>query len=98
MPPYTEMHWEHLILLLGYGGLAFFGIALALTGRRLGVGLHGWLHRGEEREEREERFPDGLREGHGPVPLLLLFLYAALVVWALVYVFGQGLGWLEFGG
>lgn len=95
MAPYTQLHWEHLVLLLGYGGLVFFGIVLALTGRRLAVGFHKWLHKGEEHYE---EFPDGLREGHGPVPLFLICLYASLVVWALVYIFGHGLGWLEFGG
>ena len=46
--------------------------------------------KGEEKEEVEE-YPDGIRASHRPVPLILIFVYAALVVWAVAYVVSIGI-------
>ena len=39
-----------------------------------------------EEEERESGYPDGLEIVNGPVPPLLLFLFAGFVVWFIFYV------------
>ena len=41
--------------------------------------------RGEKKEEVEE-YPGGIQARNKPIPLILIFLYLGLVVWALAYV------------
>jgi hypothetical protein len=41
--------------------------------------------------ERQEEYPDGIRAGNGPFPLVLIFLYLAVMVWAIVYVMKIGI-------
>lgn len=33
-----------------------------------------------------ENFPDGIQTSQGPIPLILIFVYAGFFVWALTYV------------
>lgn len=89
MLPYVEMHAESIVLLVGFGLLGFLALVLVHQAADLSVG-------GREGEPTE--FPDGLREGHGPVPVLLVALYAGLAIWAIVYVLAHAFGVLEFGG
>ena len=96
MPPYIEMHREQLILLFMYGGLILLGLSLAVGARSLAIGFKKKAKKGHHEEL--ERFPGGVTEGHGPVPLFLIMLYICLAVWALVYILGHGLGGLDFAG
>ena len=40
---------------------------------------------GRGRQE-PEQFPDGIETSQGPIPLILIFVYAGFLVWALAYV------------
>jgi hypothetical protein len=44
------------------------------------------------RREEVEEFPEGLRAGNGPLPLLLFFIYLSFIVWAAGYVIVIGIG------
>jgi hypothetical protein len=61
--------------------LFFFGLAFLML---------IWLAFAYEEREGEqnirEEYPDGLRDGSGPVPLLLIFLYLGFIIWAVAYV------------
>ena len=92
MLPYVELHNESLILLFGYGLLGFLALTLAHLSHELACGRR----RGPP--EATVRFPDGLEEGHGPVPLFLVLLYAGLAVWAVLYVLAHALWGMDFGG
>ena len=38
-----------------------------------------------------EQFPDGIQTSRGPIPLILIFVYAGCFVWALAYVIIMGI-------
>ena len=96
MLPYLEIHREFLILTLGYGGIGLLGLALALGARRWYL---GWSEGGAQgKPEDHERFPDGVEEGHGKVPLFLALLYVVLALWALLYIAAHAWWGMEFGG
>ena len=92
MLPYIELHDESLILLFGYGLLGVLALALAHLSYELACG------RRPGSSEATTRFPDGLEEGHGPMPLFLVLLYAALAVWAVLYVLAHAFWGMDFGG
>ncbi len=45
----------------------------------------------DDRREIKEEYPDGIRAGNRPVPLLLIFLYLSVIIWAIVYVLTVGI-------
>jgi len=95
MLPYLEIHREHLILLFGYGGLGFFALTLALGARWYVIGR---AVDPEADDQHMERFPDGLKEGHGKVPLFLVALYICTAVWAVCYVAAHAFWGVAFDG
>ena len=92
MLPYIDLHTESLVLLLGYGFLGFFALALAHSARDLVVG--------RPREPATSAGPDDgkVKETHGRIPLFLVLLYASLAVWAVLYVLAHGVWGMDFGG
>lgn len=93
MLPYLDIHREHLILLLGFGGFGVLGLILALNARRFGLGAIR-----HDSKEHFEEFPDGIKEGHGKVPLFLILLYLSLGIWAVLYVAAHAFWDMDFGG
>lgn len=93
MYPYLEIHREHLILVFLYGGLLFFGLALALGSKYFVLGRPT-----DTKKDHLEEWPDGVKEGHGKVPLFLIVLYIGLVVWGLFYVAAHALWGMDFDG
>jgi len=92
MLPYLELHTESLVLLLGYGLLGFFALALAHSGRDLVVG------RPREPGGTPVEEHGGVREHGGRVPLFLVLLYVSLAVWAVLYVLAHAVWGMDFGG
>ncbi len=92
MLPYAQLHAESLVLLLGYGLLGLLALVLAHAARELHVG------RKSEDAGPPHRFPSGVEEGHGPVPVFLLVLYGVLAVWAVLYVLAHALWGMDFAG
>ena len=43
-------------------------------------------------EEETEEFADGLKEGHGRIPLIITLVFAAVLIWAVAYVIAVALG------
>jgi hypothetical protein len=39
----------------------------------------------------EEDFPEGIKIGKGPIPRILIFVYAGFIAWALTYVIMMGI-------
>ena len=92
MLPYAQLQAESLVLLLGYGLVGLLALVLAHAARELHVG------RKSEDAGPPRRFPSGVEEGHGPIPVFLLVLYVALAVWAVLYVLAHALGGMDFAG
>ncbi len=74
----------------------FGGLLLVLV---LVVGYWSYrltLRRKAEQEAAEEDVPEAadgaMQEGHKPVPLLIVLLFAATLVWAVAYVIAVALG------
>jgi hypothetical protein len=65
-------------------------IFLGLTFLILAYLAFGYPDRKGEQEALEE-FPDGIKEGNGPLPPLLIFLYLGFAVWAIAYVLVIGI-------
>lgn len=95
MLPYLDIHREHLILMFGYGGLGFFALALALGARQYVLGRPTDP---EAEKNHVETFPDGIKEGHGKVPLFLIVLYVCLAIWAVCYITAHAYWGVGFDG
>mgnify|MGYP001546422716 CR=1 FL=1 len=96
MLPYLEIHREQLILLFGYGFIGIFGLVFAIYAKKFAIGASHEDH--DNKEEPLTRFPDGVEEGHGKVPMFLILLYIFLGVWVVVYIGGHASGFCRFAG
>lgn len=83
MPPYTWLHNEWLLLMLGFGLLLAIAVILARGSRVLSFSFTRRSER--ELEEDVHEFPGGLKEGNRPVPLLIWLLVFAYLPWAIAY-------------
>lgn len=86
---FTLTQKQYLILVL-FGGLLMIQILV--------IGY--WSFRLTVRKEKEEdaegnEFPDGLREGNRPVPLFIVLLTGAVLIWGVAYVIAIALGGLD---
>ncbi len=76
--PMIDVQYVVLALFMGLGALLVLWIAFR--------GYHD-----EEDEERDlEGYPDGIKAGNGPIPALLLLIYAGFLIWALGYALKVG--------
>ncbi len=92
MLPYLEIHNQHVILLVVFGALGLAWLVFAAYSKVLSIG------RSEPKEEEWERFPGGVREGRGKIPLFLILLYIGLSIWAVIYVLAHAFWGMEFNG
>jgi succinate dehydrogenase/fumarate reductase cytochrome b subunit len=67
------------VMLLSFLGLVVL-ILLYIAFNNL-VASTGYAKRKEELEE----FPEGIQTGKKPIPLILIFVYAGFIVWAMAY-------------
>jgi hypothetical protein len=91
MLPEAELHFEGLVMMIGFGLLGFLFLTLAHYADRLSLGGK------PEAEPGPEAFPGGLREGNAGVPVLLILLYGGLAIWAVLYVLAHALWGMDFG-
>jgi Ca2+/Na+ antiporter len=49
-----------------------------------------------KREKEPEHYTDGLQIEKNPIPLILVFLYAAILIWALAYMLVEGINGAPF--
>jgi hypothetical protein len=75
---FTLIDFRHLVLAFFLGCMA--AMVLYVAFRYGGTGRKG----GEGRREMEE-FPDGLRAGNSPVPLVLILVFTGFAVWFVLY-------------
>ena len=86
MAPYLQLHSFHLWLMLGLGVLITIAIVLARGSLHYSF---SWTRKDPERyhlEDDVEEFGDGVREGHGPLPIFFRLVVLGWVLWAVGYV------------
>ena len=71
--------FQMVVLLTFLGLVAFLLLCVAFGSSRFSRGQH-------EREEKVENYPDAIKAAKRPIPPILVFVYMAFVVWAIVYV------------
>lgn len=86
MPPYDEMQFQHLVLMIGFGVLVALLVILArgsevFTLKKFSLGDN----------ESIKEFGGEVSEGNRPVPLLIWLIFAGYFLWAAVYVIYSGL-------
>ena len=86
---FTLTQMQFLMLALFGGVLLVLVVALGYWAWQLS--LRRQAEAAEEEAETEE-FADGLKEGHGRMPLLVTLVFAAVLVWAVAYVIAVALG------
>ena len=72
---FPTLDLEYLFLGLFLGAIALFVILLAYPAPRK-----------KEEETDIEEFPDGIRATNRPIPPILVFVYSAFAIWAVVYM------------
>ena len=80
---FDVLDFQYLILAIFLGLISVFVIYLAFGGTR--------FRRGTAEREASEEYSEGLRSGDNPIPLFLIFLYLAVLIWIIFYVFLFGL-------
>ena len=89
---FTLSQTQYLVLSLFGGLLVVAIIAVAFFSNRLSL----FGSRDEQSDGEEDvKFPDGLREGHGHVPLFIILLTAGILLWGIAYVFAITKGWIN---
>lgn len=82
-----------------YVGLAILGgliliavLAIAYWSHKLNLAARREGEPEPEADESGEEFADGLREGHRPIPLVIMILIPVLILWGLGYTLAYALG------
>ena len=75
------LDFQNLVLAL------FIGIAVTIL---LYVAF-GWSAQSLKRKEAPEELAEGLKIEKNPVPPILIFVYAAFFIWAVVYLIVEGI-------
>jgi hypothetical protein len=81
-----------------YLGLAILGGLLLIAVLVLAFLGHRMVPREEEKKTTkgeaagDHEFPDGLKEGHRPVPVGILLLVAAMIIWGIGYTLAYAFG------
>ncbi|MEJ5376255.1 MAG: hypothetical protein WHX93_06730 [bacterium] len=78
--PVLDFQYVVLALFMGLGAVLVLWICFR--------GYHGGE---EERQQDLEHYPDGIKAGRGPVPVLLVLIYVGFVLWALGYALKVGI-------
>lgn len=92
---YFEMSQTQFLGLAILGGLLIVAIlVIAFLSHRMNFARRGEGQAAELHEEGEE-FPDGLRDGNKPIPLILHLLIAGLLIWGVVYTLAYAYGGLN---
>jgi len=88
MRSFPLFDFQIVVLLSFLGLIALLLLYIALTK----IAIPPVSRRGrQESEQFSEQFPDGIETSQGPIPLILIFVYAGFFVWALAYVIILGI-------
>ena len=75
------LDFQYLVLAL------FIGTAVTI----LVYVAFGWPAQPRKRKEEPEEFTEGLKIEKNPVPPILVFVYSAFFIWAVVYLIVEGI-------
>ena len=89
MPPYTTLHFENLLWMVGVGLLLVCAVVLARGSSVYSLTLR--RRSDAELEQEAHEFGDGLREENRPVPLFIWLVAVGYFVWAVGYVIFCGI-------
>jgi hypothetical protein len=78
---FALLDFQTVMLLTFLGTIAFVLLYLAFAARVSS----------KKGEAGEEDFPDEIKIRRGPIPRILIFVYAGFIVWAVIYVIVIGL-------
>jgi hypothetical protein len=74
------LDFQYVVLLIFLGIASLIAMYLAFT-----------YEEEDEGQEVKEEYPEGIRVRNGPVPLVLILLYLAFIIWSIVYVVVMGI-------
>jgi hypothetical protein len=79
MNPLEFQQWQYFILAV-FGGMIL--VIILFFGHQ-----SGWLQVGKKKPKHDEvhEFPEGIKEGHGRVPVFILIIFLAVLIWAVIY-------------
>ncbi|MBM4386218.1 MAG: hypothetical protein FJ088_00675 [Deltaproteobacteria bacterium] len=86
MPPYGEIQFQHLVLMIGFGILAAILVILARGSEIFNLEKDHSEGSGPAKE-----FGGGVSEGNRPVPLLIWLIFTGYFIWAAAYVIYSGI-------
>jgi len=71
--------------------LTFLGL-VALVLLYVGFGSSYFSKPSSGQGEKKEEYPEGIRAKNRSIPPLLIFIYVAFIIWAVIYVIVIGIG------
>jgi NADH:ubiquinone oxidoreductase subunit 3 (subunit A) len=75
--PLLDFQYAMLLIFLGLIALVLIYVAFR---------TYDFLPPKKEKGEEVEEYPGGIQASNKPIPLILIFLYAGLAIWAVAYV------------
>jgi len=75
--PLLDLQYVMLLIFLGLIALVLIYVAFR---------TYDFLPRKRGEGEETEEYPGGIQASNKPIPLILIFLYAGLAIWAVAYV------------
>lgn len=88
MPPYESMQAQDVLFMITVGLGLVIAVALARGSRTLFLAIR---KRDLEEEARPTEVAEGIREGHGPIPLFIWVLAIGYLAWAVGYIIYSGM-------
>ena len=82
-----DFQYAMLLILLGLIALVLIYVAFS---------SYDFLPRKRGEKEEVEDYPGGIQAAHRPIPLILVFIYAGLAIWAVAYVIVIGIRGVPF--
>ncbi|OGP98912.1 MAG: hypothetical protein A2Z51_09210 [Deltaproteobacteria bacterium RBG_19FT_COMBO_52_11] len=83
------LDFQYTMLLIFLGLIALILVYIAFRGETLPVGRR-------DRKSAIEEYPEGIQGKNQPIPLLLIFIYVGVAIWALGYVIFIGIRGIAF--
>jgi hypothetical protein len=75
--PLLDFQYAMLLIFLGLIALVLIYVAFS---------SYDFLPRKRGEKEEVEEYPGGIQASNKPIPLILIFVYAGLAIWAVAYV------------
>lgn len=86
---FSLLDFQYAMLLIFLGLIALVLIYVAFSS-------YDFRPRKKGEEEEVEEYPGGIQASNQPIPLILIFVYAGLAIWAVAYVVVIGIRGVPF--